>query len=291
MLGTATSTLLPHGLYDEGGQCHREAVLRPLSGDQELILGGAGDRLDSSSVSELLATCVERIGGYGEIDAEHTAALTRGDRHHLLLALRRSLFGDRIPLVIKCPSASCGALADLDVRVSDVAPDREQPAPEVIAVATERGQARLREPTGADDAHVAQSPGDRAARAALLWSRIVVDLDGRALSAAEWGELPQSVRHAIALALDEHSSAPDLTFLSRCPTCEAWLELQLNPVSVLARELRVGAERLLAEVHSLAFHYHWSEQEILALPRARRWRYLELVRRELEGRPLVEGLP
>jgi hypothetical protein len=290
MLGEAQTTLLPHGLYDESGQCHREAELRPLSGEQELMLTSAGERADSPSVSRLLATCVSRIGGYREIDAEHTAALTRGDRQHLLLWLRRSLFGDRIALVVKCPNPTCGALADLDARVESVAPERPAGAPETFSVETEAGRARLREPTGADDAAVAQSQLDRAARAALLWSRLVVDLDGRALSPADWSALPQPVRHAIALALAENSSAPDLAFLSRCPTCRAWLELELNPLSVLARELRVGAERLLAEVHSLAFHYHWSEEEILKLPRARRWRYLELVRRELEGRPLVEGL-
>ena len=34
---------------------------------------------------------------------------------------------------------------------------------------------------------------------------------------------------------------------------------------------------LLAEVHRLAWHYHWSEAEILALPRHRRQQYLRLI--------------
>jgi hypothetical protein len=51
----------------------------------------------------------------------------------------------------------------------------------------------------------------------------------------------------------------------------------------------VSSARLEAEVHCLAFHYHWPEADILALPRPRRWRYLELVRRELEGSPLLDG--
>jgi hypothetical protein len=41
-------------------------------------------------------------------------------------------------------------------------------------------------------------------------------------------------------------------------------------------------------VHSLAFHYGWSEEAVLDLPRARRWAYLELLRNQLEGRPLVD---
>ena len=34
---------------------------------------------------------------------------------------------------------------------------------------------------------------------------------------------------------------------------------------------------LLADVHRLAWHYHWSEAEILALPRGRRAHYLALI--------------
>ena len=56
---------------------------------------------------------------------------------------------------------------------------------------------------------------------------------------------------------------------------------------MLARELGLGSNRLLAEIHSLAFHYGWSEDAVLDLPRPRRWAYLELLRNQLEGRPLV----
>ena len=60
-----------------------------------------------------------------------------------------------------------------------------------------------------------------------------------------------------------------------------------TPVDLLARSLATGEQRLLAEVHSLAFHYGWSEADILALPRPRRFAYLELLRDQLEGRPLT----
>lgn len=39
----------------------------------------------------------------------------------------------------------------------------------------------------------------------------------------------------------------------------------------------MSADLLLTEVHALALHYHWSERDILALPRARRRRYLALL--------------
>lgn len=279
------ATALPHGLYDEDGVCHRDAVLRPLTGREETALGSGGE-----TASSLLAACLERIGGYDEVDPAMAAALTRGDRAHLLLHLRASMFGDRLSLIVPCPSPSCSALADMDLSIAEIAPARPAPAPELIEADTPDGPARLREPTGEDDEIVAAGGGDRRARSALLWSRLVVDFAGRGpLAPEQWEALPAPTRHAIAGSLAEASSAPDLVYMARCPSCAALLEVELDPFALLADELRLGADRLVVEVHCLAFHYHWSEAEILALPRARRWRYLDLVRRQVEGRPLIEA--
>lgn len=278
--------VLPHGLYDEDGACHRDAVIRPLTGSAEAALS----RLGAHRASALLAACLERVGGYDDVSPAMAAALTRGDRATVLLHVRAAMFGERIALVVPCPSPVCGALADMELHVSDIVPPRASPAPETIEAETLDGLVLLREPTGADDEVVAASSGDRRARSDLLWSRLVVDFAGRgALTAAEWAALAAPTRHAVALALAEQSSAPDLVFLGRCPSCEALLEVTLDPFTLLAEELRLGADRLVAEIHCLAWHYHWSEADILALPRARRWRYIELVRRAIEGRAAVDA--
>jgi len=48
-------------------------------------------------------------------------------------------------------------------------------------------------------------------------------------------------------------------------------------------------DRLYQEVHVLALHYHWSEHRILALPAAKRQRYLALLARQFGARD--EGSP
>lgn len=40
--------------------------------------------------------------------------------------------------------------------------------------------------------------------------------------------------------------------------------------------------RLYEEVHCLAYYYHWPASEILAFPRSKRRKFLELLRRQLE---------
>ena len=62
------------------------------------------------------------------------------------------------------------------------------------------------------------------------------------------------------------------------------MEVELEPAALLQSELGVAVDRLFAEVHTLAYHYHWSEHEILSLPRARRHRYLELLGRQVATR-------
>ena len=285
MLGQGLSVELPHGLFDADGVCHRHAVLRPVTGREELILADAdaGPR----AVSDLLAAVIERLGGYDGVDDALAAALTRGDRQALTLHLRAGLYGDRIPLIVRCPNPACAALSDVDLRISELLPASAPPRP-WLECDTPSGLAQIREATGADDDLVAGHGGSRAERVALLWSRLLV-LDQREIDTDEWPALPAATRHAVALALAEGTRAPELCFLTRCPTCRAVIELALDPFALLARELRSGGDRLLAEVHALAFHYHWPESEILALPRPRRWRYLELLGRELEGRPILEG--
>jgi hypothetical protein len=196
------------------------------------------------------------------------------------------MYGDLVPLVVRCANPVCRALSDVDIRISEVAPPREPPGSPWIACDTPSGAARVRAPTGADDDATAE--GTRADRAARLWSRLVL-LDGRELDPDAWRALPAATRHAMALALAENGRAPELSYQSRCPTCAAGLEIAIEPFALLARELRAGGDRLYAEVHALAFHYHWSERDIFALPRGRRWRYLQLLARELEGRPLYDG--
>lgn len=290
MIEPAREVALARGLIDETGARHRRVLLRPLDGWQEWSLAAAPDRIGPAEVHALLASCIARLGGYSTIDTSLTAALSRGDRARLALELRGLLFEDRVPLTQRCPNPDCRELADVDLFISQLLGDPGPPEPEWFTVETEDGPARVRPPTGLDEEISLTHAGPVDQQAALLWSRItgaVGDRDG--LTAEDWIALRPATRQAIALALADNEAAPDLTFLSRCPACAGWMELDIDPFDLLTRELRRGADRLLAEVHCIAFHYSWSEDAILALPRGRRWRYLELLRDQLEGRPLGQG--
>lgn len=284
MTGAAPAEVaLGPGVRDTEGSRHRRARLRAVTGYDEDRAAGFGVLPHPDDVDDLLAGLLDRLGDYQPVTPEIVASLTRGDRERLLLAVRAGLADDEIRLIAICPNPDCGELVEVVLSVSDVLADGLDGVPgcgDCVTVPTPEGTFVVRLPRGSDDAAVAEMPVGE--RPWVLWRRIVTpDPQGtspvtRALLAAGLAELARI------------SGAPDLMRVARCPECSAWLELDPDPVDLLARALRQGASRLLAELHCLAFHYGWAEAAILGLPRQRRHRYLDLVRRQLEGRPLVD---
>jgi hypothetical protein len=57
--------------------------------------------------------------------------------------------------------------------------------------------------------------------------------------------------------------------------------LPLNFTSHFAGEVQKNLQNLERTVHFLAWHYHWSEQDILSMTTRKRHRYVELLREEL----------
>lgn len=285
MFEEAFRVLLPHGLYDEAGVCHREAWLRPLTGWDEVSFGRGAHR----TALDIAASHVVRIGGFVDPDEGLVAELPCADLAQVCLALRAHLLGDEVVLVVACRNPSCQELSHLDFRVSDAAPPRAHAAPRSFRVDTPAGPATLREPTGNDE-RAAREAGGGASGAIVLLSRVVLDLSERGpLAPDAFAALAPGVRHAIAAGLAEQSVAPDLTFFSRCPACSARFSVRVDPARLLGREVALGEDRLLSEVATLAFHYHWTEADILSQPRTRRWKYLDALGRQLRGEPLGEG--
>ena len=265
-------TTLPRGIYS-GATCYRSAILHPLTGRQEAAIAACPP--DARAVSHILADRLIRIGGIEELSARRLLLMTRGDRQHMLLRLRAAVLGDDLALTLTCPNPACRSPIQLTLSTNALCSVPASIAPAQLRIETPAGLALLREPTGEDDAVLEDAVDEKVS---LLWSRVLLRLGERSgLSAAEWRMLPAGVRHAIALELARHHRGPQLSGSAQCPTCQAWQDWRINPAALLSAELRAGAARMVDEIHVLAWHYHWSEDSILDMPRQRRWRYLELL--------------
>lgn len=283
-----TTVQLPGGVWGSSPEPQRQLTLRPVDTEDEVFLLDT-DRgvAPAERAGALLARCLVTDDDDATTGEALLGRLTAGDREAALLHLRRLTFGDRLEAVIACPIEACGELMEVEVAVADlfVPPARDPHREYRASLEAEAGRlvVRFRLPTGGDLEAIAQasrvSP-DAGVDALLHRCVLRVTHDGRAVALET---LDDATREAISTAMADRDPQAVVELELECPACGAMLTVPFDAGAYLVQELDVRALRLLADVHALALHYHWSERDILALPANRRERYLELLAASLGG--------
>ena len=285
--------LLPGGCLDEAGGLHREVELSPLTGrEEEMLLGGS--RLGADLVTELLARCVRRIGGLSPVTQGTVRGLLVADRQFLLLKLRQAAFGSRVQATVGCPWRDCGEKADIEFSIDDI-PVREPsarsawheaelPSEALLADGSAAGSAVFRLPRGSDQEALAGAMAGNEARAL----RLLLHACLRRLGPHEHPDegLVASLPPRTCLELERRmaEAAPhlDLEIGTACPACGRVFQVPFDLHDFFFGEFRASRDFLYREVHYLAYHYHWSEAEIMDMPRHNRMRYIELLAEEID---------
>jgi hypothetical protein len=280
--------ILPGGIA-VGGQWQRRAVLRPLAGNDEAFLVEDGAGLSPAArSSELLARCLESLGPLSPVDRAAVRELAVGDREALFLHLRRLTFGERISCVLECPEPSCGAKMDLDLTVSELLQPAYADAAAVYETMVDgpaaRYRVRFRLPNGGDQEEAAAlAATDIAAAADLILHRTIREItDHDANTAVE--EVPPAVKEALPARMAEIDRQAEIVLKLDCPECERLFTVPFDAADYFQRELSAQLPGLYREVHLLAFHYHWSEAEILGMSARKRRMYLNLLASEIGER-------
>lgn len=285
---------LPGGILGPDGSCLKQVVVRQLTGRDEELLSDRRYRNGAQQVTDFLAAAIERVEGLERpVDRDLAANLLIGDRDYLLLRLRQIAVGDVVEQVMHCPSRTCGEKVDVDFRIGEIAVRRlagVEPFYELRlsrpALNDDEGsmRVRLRLPCGRDQEAIEElrdsNPGAANTR---LFSRLVLEIGRRRGMDEETARsLPLGIRREIAAFLAATSPGPDLSIAVLCPFCGTDMTYPFDLQRFFFDEWRVALDQLYQEVHHLAFHYHWSEGEILGLPRVKRRRYLTLLAESFE---------
>jgi len=194
-----------------------------------------------------------------------------GRRDAALIQLRTRLFGPEIVSVATCPT--CGERVEITFQTDDIlvpgAADAEGPGSLEVDgfLLTYRLPASrdLLAVQGASDVNEAS----RQVLGGCLLSAVFRE------EPVSFSQLPESVIDALAARFAEDDPQADVQLSLCCPECEEKWDLVFDIASFLWTEVEAVAERLLLEVHILAFNYGWSERDILSLPAARRQFYLQ----------------
>jgi hypothetical protein len=266
---------IPNG-FPVGDLWVREAEVRSLNGFDEQLLAACRD----SSVSFKISMLLERVVTFGKLTLkldirESVRKMTVGDRIALLLHLRKAAFGDKMPSVLTCPA--CESPMSLDLSVTSLLQPVTTNPQKSYRLKVGKFSLRIRPLTGADmealsSAEGAENPIDDLLRLCIVSSK---------------PELPQKLSPAFSSAvgskLEQIDPQADTVLNLSCPTCGTTFQAPLNIEKYFLEEVAARQGQLDREVHWLALNYHWSEKDILALPVAKRKRYIDLINESLAG--------
>lgn len=196
--------------------------------------------------------------------------LRLGRRDRLLLQLRAATFGPRVDLGTACPQCREAVAVSLSTTALTVEPAGDETA----TLALGEARFRLRPVTSRDLAAIAGLQDPAQARQTLACR--CLEPIGPAADAPLL--LSEENLETVAGRLAELDPQADIFATLDCPGCGHSWQAAIDIGLVLAHDIETAAQRLAGEIHDIASAYHWSEAEILALPRTRRRFYLERIR-------------
>ena len=250
---------LPLGLMVRGRR-ERRAVLRQFNGDLQLRLLDLDLKQPREQVlSKALALCIERIGSVQNPPVEFMDRLILSDRHALVQSLMLDRGNRELAAGADCPG--CTHRLEMTLDLSSIKPPRIPDNGSIVLTHQQNGHAlrrRLRFPCVIDL--------DRAEDEATLLSHC---LGCTPAMARPW--LPRAEK-----MLSRYDPLGCLEIVGRCPDCCGELRSEVDLAFIWLSKIKDDSSTLIEEIHLLALRYHWTENEILRLPGARRQAYLDL---------------
>jgi hypothetical protein len=243
--------------------------MRTLTARTALEAWEKGQRVDPQGRALALLASV-----LPEVAPARLPKLTLGQRDALLMRLRERAFGHVTKGFVQCPGCRTRLEFPLDLRAYDVMGTLRRPL-EPSTFSAEGYTIRFRVPDSEDLMEIAIAPEVEGARGLLL-VRCILAAEHQGRPVSPW-ELPESVIEGLGKRMEELDPLAFLPLAIDCPRCaHAWTAL-FDIGTLLWQEISVSAERLLREVHALAFAYGWGEAEILAMSDVRRKFYLSQI--------------
>ena len=291
-----TTCLLPGGYTDESGIVHREVELVPLRGQEEEFLADSRKPASAVLVTTILSRCIGRIDTISPVSEEVARNLLVADRQYLLLKLREVTFGDRVQAAILCPWPDCGKKVDIDFSVKDIPiteSEHKGPvytmelSPEAAFIDDQGEKYRqviFRLPNGGDQETISPFIFENEALAlTMLLDRCIQGIGPLKSNGDELvARLSPLARMEIEKQMEAVAPKVESTMGASCPECGREFVLPFDLQEFFFGELRISRDLLYREVHYLAYHYHWSEGEIMEMSREKRRRYIEVLADEIE---------
>lgn len=286
--------MLPGGYWDSSGALHREFELAVLTGRDEEMLAETRLAQTASLVTAVISRSVRRVGDISPVTEQVARQLLVADRQYLLLKLRQSTFGDNVRANMFCPWADCGRRVDIEFRIEDLPVEEPAERAPVYSFMLSPGASgfddettravSFRLPNGEDQEAIGPMLTSNEAVALSMLLRRAIRSIGHASSPVPdiLDSLSSMARAEIEAEMERLSPKIALNIDAVCSECGRSFAVPFDVHRLLFGDLRTDSDVLYRQVHYLAYHYHWSEAEIMAMPRNKRHSYIELLADEME---------
>jgi len=238
--------------------------MQALTGERLLL---AHDQGQCENALQRAITLLE--AALPESSREELLALPIAARDRLLLRLRQLSFGSTLEGYASC--AQCGAAMEFALAVAAALEGLDEARAPATVDWVESGESmRLRQITSADLLSALETTDDARAEELLLARSL--GFDDVSAAAAARAALPSARTH-----FEQLHAATELRCTLACPQCRNEASWSLDIAHFVWLEACHAAQRLLADIHTLALQYGWSEPAIAAMSPRRRDAYLELL--------------
>lgn len=263
---------LPGGLLRDG-RLARLVRFRTLTGKLEETLHSlSGGAVSPGFVTNILSIAVESLDGT-PVTAQEISDMSVGDRQFLMLRLSVWLGEDHRWIRGRCEA--CTKFYDIGFRRSELPVKEAGEGYPNVSVEIRNNPVVFRLPSGRDqEATSSDQPEEDSIRDLLRRCMVSTDENG------DVTDFIHSLEEEEIGIIDGvmESIAPQVAteIITTCPECGARSVVKLDPYAMATPD----EGNLYEEVHHLASHYHWSEEDILALTRDRRRLYIDLIDKE-----------
>ena len=253
---------LPGGFHSTDLGSSQQWGFAVLNGDAELGLWELSNaqKQRSETISGLIdTTCTFSKPAYKASD------LSDGDRMFLLSKIAGQLGPKQLWFTQNCEA--CDTPFDSSVELKNIPIKPAAKDFPFVSIEYDKDVLKFRVPTGRDIESLGQKIDiDQARR----------DLIKRCHVSGDLPELTDRLVDTIDEALED--CAPEIATepLTQCPDCSSPARLKIDLADIVMQAL----SNPLKDIHDIASTYHWSEADILSMPKSRREHYLALIEQD-----------
>ena len=183
------------------------------------------------------------------------------------------------PFLLRCRNSACGEPLEVELSLDDLLSLQDEPS-DLLTVQCGEQALSLRKPSGADQREWAGRVFDDELTATKAMVHALIVRDDESTVGDQPVLLTDESLSLVDRAMQDGDSLVNFSLELVCPHCESHSEFEMDLQALAIERLEHCQRRLLATVHRLAGHYHWSEQQILAVPAWRRTHYLKMLEAE-----------